>query len=468
MPPLEVEASERIQSLDILSAIETQGVMIDDREGVALSLDTLRSEFAIEDEALARPKNRLMLTAVAQYLNKTEKTEAPVGAKAAELEYVADLVMDTVGDYSGYKEQFQQTVESDVSEERVRAAYDKFTQPEVSGEMDAFIRGPQFDELRKRLGVTEEAPYEVRVLSIDDEDGGQSFGLDPRIDWDDREAYPSHNDAIKEMEYRKDYKAGLVANGNAFNEALGREGSFAPAWVTTFEDGTKYLCLPLPMAEKVLYKDEARAEYYDQDAYDRDVAIVMHEYTHTQKGLNTGMHIGTGIALEELRAEHFSGDKHGYTDIKKFFTGMKMLTGFSPKDSLEAGGQGYDEEAFLLDIAKKAGLQGLLDCMSVVPANYAEDEDANPYLKAIVAHNGGGLSEHFKQLYDRTVAERGAEAVEANVSAFIDRVRDTLKDKGLTVESWLAYGRNTTIRDIGIENFRRRYPAESDDYDYWK
>ena len=468
--PIEAEQS-RIDSMSVVNGLEQSGISIEDKAGVASSLDTLRSEFGIEDSVFDDAKTRLVMTSIADRLNhiETDADAAGIG-NAAELEYVADLVMLAVGPQTQYAEQHAATMDTGVSDERIKAAYDTYTQPEVSREIDDFIRGEAFDALRTRLGVTEETPYEVRVLSIDSEGSSQSFGLVPEVDFGEEQLSLEESQArMKEREYRQDYIKGLRANSRALNEALGREGDFAPAWVSTFKDGTQYLCLALPTAEKVLYKDEERAPYYKEYDYEHDLAMVEHEYTHTQKMMLFDGHVGLGIALEELRAEYFSGNKQGYMDIKRFFMGMHMATGYSVSQSFEKDGAPYDEEAFLTDIAKNVGLGGLLDAMTAIPGNYAADEGASPYIKAVVAHNGGSLSSHFEQMYDRIKQQDGEDVVEARTSEFIDNLRDKTKGSDyVTVESVLHYGGLASLGRIGSENFRRRYPDESDDYDYGK
>ncbi|CAN5460874.1 hypothetical protein BH10PAT3_BH10PAT3_7590 [soil metagenome] len=461
----------RVGSLDILNGIEASGVPIENKEAVAGSLDVLRGEFGIEDSVFESPKTALVLTAVADRLNRGEQAEPiSVGRKTSELEYVADLVMFVAGAQTKFGDQYENiTKEQSVSDVQSKAAYDRFTQPEVSKDMDEFIRGPKFDELRKRLGVTSETPYEVRVLAIDSEAGSQSFGLVPRLELPDGATPEQLRNYQKESDYRQNYIKGLQKNGDDFNEALGREGAFAPAWVTNFEDGTQYLCLALPTAEKVMYSEEERANYYDDDSRMRDLAIVEHEYTHTQKQLLFKNKIGVGIALEEMRAEHFSGNKQGYVDIKKYFTGIRMLTGYSPTDSFEIDGSPYDEQTFLTDIAKNIGLDGLLDCLTTIPVNYAEDEGATSFLKSVVAHNGGSVSGQFQKAYDYYNSKLGKDVVTTNIDKFIDAAHNKIKGSGvITVESWLSYGGNKSLAKIGRENFRRRYPEESDNYDYDK
>lgn len=450
------ETDSRRETSQLVEDVEQLGVEIEDKEGVGRALDVLRTEFCINDRVFDNVKSKLVLTAIASRLNQLEaKTEQSVVSKTLELEYIADLVMVCVGTETAFADQHKQALEiHGVSDEQTLAAYDKFTQPEVTRDMAEFIHGPAFDELRQRLGIADEEEFQVRVLSVDD--GYVSHGMAPETDWDTG----AYEEVVKDDRVKKAYLQGLRDNSDKLSLMLGREGSFAPAWVTTLDSGRKILCLALPTAEKVLYRKEARSRYYSEEDYEHDLALVKHEYTHTQKMLLFDGSVGLGIALEELRAEHFSGDKHGYTDIKKYFMGMRMITGYSPKDSFELNGAAYDEERFLADIAKNVGLDGFLDVMTVIPGNYAKDEHASSYLKGIVSHNGDSLSKQFRNLYNKYY-DADPQAVESRLNESIDRLRDMVKDKTISVEDWLHYGGITSLGDIGTENFRRRYPEES-------
>lgn len=379
------------------------------------------------------------------------------------MEYIADIVMGVASEYTAYHESDSSRIpESFVpSDEHQKLVYEKFMQPELTEEFTQFIQGEKFDELRSRLDVVDEEPFEVRVLSVD---AGDTYGLVPYVDFgEDQLSYEEFSARVKEGDIRRDYSKELEGRALRFANELGRERMFAPAWVSTFEDGTKYLCVTSALAEKVMYTDEERASHYNERDYVDDLSTAQHEYTHTQKML-TGGEIGLGIALEELRAEHFSGNHQGYTDIKKYFTGMKMLTGYSPVDSFEIDGKPYDQDEFLADIARNIGLEGLLEAMTVIPSNYVSDEHVSPFVKSIVAHNGGGISSHFAGMYDRLMNQHGSEVIEERISKFVDRVRDVCN--GISVESWFAFGSPASFRDLGIENFRRRYPDESDNYEY--
>ncbi len=460
---------QHLDSMNMINGLAESGIPIEDKVGVAQSLDVLRDEFGIDDDVFEQPKPKLVLTAIADKLNRVNKSETTHVKKAGELEYVADLVMLAVGPQTTYAEQYISSMETlGVSDEKAKAVHDKFTQPEVTKDMDKFLRGEAFDPLRARLGITDEMPYEVKVLSIDSEGGVQSYGLIPYVDFGEEQlSHEEFSSRVSENNFRGEYVKGLKANGKAFNAGLGREGTFAPAWVSTFSDGSVFLCLALPTAEKVLYTDEERSSYFSEDDRLRDLAMVEHEFTHTQKSLLLDEHIGLGIALEELRAEHFSGNKHGYLEIKKLFRGIGVMHDFNVESNFEKGDKPYDEERFLTEISINMGLDGLLDVLTVIPSNYATDENASPYLKAIVDHNGGSLSAHFQKLYQKAKLKHGSDKVEARFDEYVDKIRDTLKDNdGLSVESFLHYGSPEALAKIGSENFRRRYPDESDNYDY--
>ncbi len=463
------EANELHESsLQLIQVYEAQGVPIEDKEGIATSLDSIRSEFEIDDTAFEEPRTALTLTAIADRLNRAEKSEIPHANKVAELEYIADLVMLTVGDRTAYKDHYlENNNENAVSDERVRGAYDKFTQPEVTKDMEDFIHGEALDDLRQSLGIDEEEPFDVRVLSI----GADSYltsGLAPDADYGGNNATTEEiNKGVEQYAKQKDYFAGLAKNEETLNTMMGREGSFAPAWVT-YVDGAKTLCLALPTAEKIMYRGEERSKSYTDGDWERDLALLKHEYTHTQKMVVNDGHIGIGIALEELRAEHFSGDKHGYTDIKKFFMAMRAAYGHSPKDSFELDGKPFDEEAFFTDVATNMGLEGLLDTLTAIPGNYAEDEHASRYVKAVVAHNGGSLDAQLQGIFNRVKA-KDPTGFEQRLDGMVDKLRENFKgNEYVTVESWGYYGGLTALGNLITENFRRRYPEESDNFDYNK
>lgn len=474
LPSGEIKQSIPIDSLNVVAGIESMGVIVDDREGISGSLDVLRNEFGIEDSGFSTVKSRLTLTAIADKLNRVEKDGGhSFGNKTAELEYIADLVMLAVGPHTAYAEQYKATMDepSVVTTEGLKKAYDRFTQPELSKEMADFLHDSDFDEQRQRLGIKstdEEDPFRVRVLSIESEFGTESHGLIPHIDYgEEKLPFEEWLKLQKENQTRLDYTQGLKNNGKALQEAVGRETQIAPAWVVTYEDGSRDLCIPSSIAEKILYPDEERASYYNDAERQRDIAVLKHEYTHTQKMLLFDENIGLGIALEELRAEHFSGDKQGYTDIKKFFMGMGMLTGYSPKKSFEIDGHPYDEEKFFEDIAKNIGLDGLLDAITVIPSNYVQDEHANPYLKSLVQNNGGSLSAHFDKTYKRISEQTEHGVLDDRVSVIVDKIRETFKDNEIgSVEQYAYYGGISSLGRIISENFRLRYPDESDGYDY--
>jgi len=457
---------EVTSSSSILESIAQRGIEIGDEEYISESLDVLRQDLGIEDEAFTDFKRTIVLVAAADRLAQLKKRDESVGVQGAEMEYIADLVMGIAGEYTAYHEsRSPKTLDRYIpSEEHQKLVYEKYMHPELTAEFDEFIHGEAFDELRLRLGVDDEEPFEVKVLSIDT---GDSDGLIPYVDFgEDQLSHEEFSARIKEGDIRRDYRQGLENRSVRFANELGRDGVFAPAWVSTFDDGTKYLCVTTALAEKVMYTDEERSAHYDESYYVGDLATAQHEYTHTQEML-TGGEISLGIALEELRAEHFSGNHQGYTDIKKFFIGMRMLTGYNPSDSFEINGQPYNQDNFLADIVRNVGLAGLIDAMTVMPSNYVSDEQVSPFVKSVVAHNGGSISSHFAKMHDRLTDEFGKEVIEARISDFVDNVYEKCKDNEyITVESWFSYGAPVSFRDVGIKNFRRRYPDKSDGYDY--
>lgn len=455
----------RVDSMAVLRGIEGKGVEFHDKESLAKSLDTIIEEFGIENTVFDSAASALTLIAIADRHRNIEPNSALDPAeKKRELEAIADLVMLSVGPATRLAEEYKKTSDvSGLSDEAARSAYERFTQPELSAEMKAYIHGPAFDALRKRLGKDVRMDdFDVRVLSVASREDAIAYGLIPSVDWDGL----IYEEAQRLHDERREYEEGLYANGEKFKQAMGRETNFAPAWVNTDDEGKKTLFIPSATAEKILYPDEERAAHYSERDRLDDISTLEHEFVHTQGMLLFGGRIGLGIALEELRAEHFSGDKHGYIDIKKFFMGMSMVTGYTPKKAFERDGASYDEERFMLDIVSHVGLDGLLDTLTAVPINYVQAEHANPHLKAMVEHNGNGLSGLLENVYKKAIERDGQEAVEQRIDESVDKIREALKDGTISVESWFNYGGNAFLARLGVGNFRTRYPEESDNYEY--
>ncbi len=449
-----------IKNLDselIVAGVENIGISIKSPTEVAQNLSVLNHEFGISAEAYEDTTTSILLTGVAELTAELEarKEGMTIGQYGAEMEYVADLVMGIAGEHTVFSEQHEEGLKQggfNPSDEHMMHVLDKYSQPELSKGLSDHIAGEALDGVRAAIGIDKsmESPFEVRVLSIGDDSA--EYGLIPSINWEDQKI-----DTDEEIYIREKYKKDMNDRADSFNSELGRSEGFAPAWVMTFDDGKRVLCVTSGFAEKILYPEEDRAEYYDDRAREGDVALLEHEYTHTQQAITTKA--GIGISLEELRAEYFSGNKHGYIDVKRTVNGIRAVTGVSVEDSFVAA-ELNSRDSVITDLAKTLGLQNTLDLMAAIPSNYASDEKVSPFIRGIVNHNGG-LSGSLKRIYDRTLKEQGAEIVESRVSGFIDRLhRSTANSKYVTVESWLNYGGNTTLASIGMENYRRRYPQE--------
>ncbi len=82
-------------------------------------------------------------------------------------------------------------------------------------------------------------------------------------------------------------------------------------------------------------------------------STVIHELIHTQHAFVRG---DLGHAIEERRAELFSGDKSAYFDTKQLFTYTQVLSGFSPLDLMREHGTNSDD--FYLGLYSALGVDG--------------------------------------------------------------------------------------------------------------
>lgn len=462
-----LQGKEFFDSLTAVEWVSRQGVEVKNPEQLARLAEVLVHEFEIEPGVLLERRNRLLLVAIANELGDESLGEAEAKAKAKGSS-VSDMIALAFGKKTCFKDEFHKLthgygqVAGEMGamslEYRTRTAYETLTNPEVTADLNKYIQtNDDFAALRQRLGVTLEtqAPFKLRVLNIGND--STMYGWQPGVDWlnapDDR-ALAQHEAQTARAQELRDNEARLIAE-----IGVEPDHGLAPAWVNTDSEGSMTLCVPLPTAEKLLHQNVERASYYDKRAgAAENQAVLLHEFTHTQSRVVRGDHIGLGIALEELRAEHFSGDLHGYTEIKRYFSSIQAIYGYSPKDFFESG-EAYDADDFEIDIARNLGLEGYLDAMTVMPLAYSKDPTANVFMKRL-AQSNGGIDEHFSRMYDRAIAKYGEEEVSGRIGNFVDRVvfyYKTLKSPVIGVEDILTYQRPSGFTQRAVSDFRLRY-----------
>jgi hypothetical protein len=285
----------------------------------------------------------------------------------------------------------------ELSEDHKQKVYDKYTNHQMSSELKEAIDGGLFEGVKARLGITSdtEDPYEVRVLSIGD--AMSTYGMHaPRLpdmnyeDFKDPEKSSQYDEARAVYDAVREWKEGLEIRREAFLQELGESSDAAPAWVTHV-NGKTLLCLQQGIVEKILHPEAtASSKFYNEEDLARNIAYLEHEYVHTQDGLNLdGQSIDFGIDIEELRAEDFSGNKHGYQDVKSFAVDMGVVTGTHLARYFEGKPKGGDCFSIYKEVAKTVGLERMLEVVMVRPAAY-ERSQAN-LLNAMVASHLGGF-----------------------------------------------------------------------------
>ncbi len=433
----------------------------DDAEKIINAASELADEFDLEDSFFEEPQRVAMFLPIANEYAALEDSEAEnleTGKYTAHKEFIANYLVLLAGDYSPYKNLISAGQEIEVSEAAKRNIYDRYTNQQVSSELLDFIdQNGLLDEVRSSMGISvndNEVPFNLRVMNIDGAEkyGGGSqncFGMLPGYEHFVPENITGDEFLKADDEYQdveesfKKYENGLISNGRSFASALGRNfDAISPAWVE-YIDGEPQLCIPLPVAEKIVYRDEQRSEHYNEKERDRDIAILRHEYVHTQQMLTVDGRPELGIALEELRAEHFSGDRHGYTDIKRHFLYLSMLdnNNFNPKKIFNDynADNPYSPTDFYQQLGAEIGLSGVLEYIVATPGNYVEDQKEGSLQNSINDYVGGldGIQE---KIWNRAMAAGDGEEIQARILKIANKISERIDP-----ESYFSYGGNTYL-----------------------
>jgi hypothetical protein len=363
--------------------------------------------FGISTEFFEEPTHVLFFTSLANRYAKLEarKGDLSTDEYIKEKEFIADATLLLAQDKSALYPQYKDLIDVDDSDDNAthESIYAKYTNTQLTQELKEAIDTGLLDGVKERLGITadNEDPYTLRVLNITG--STTTHGMTPTMS---DELMDKHYKDPAWEEYREDthafksYEAGLVANTAEFKKGMGWEMNVPTAWINS-HDGKRTLFMPLPFAEKILYKDQTRSKYYDEKDAARDVAILEHEYTHTQGGLNLDANIYFGIAAEERRAEYFSGDKHGYMDIKGAIQDIAAVTGIRTWDEMEGQVKGGNVQEFYTNLAQRLDLDSMLEFAMMSPKAYVIPSRR---LLSEVTEYLGGLDGVTERMYDRQVA----------------------------------------------------------------
>lgn len=360
------------------------------------------------------------------------------------------LLLDKTPLYADYKTKID--AEDVLSPETESGIYERFTHPGLTAELRKAIAEGLIDDVKTKLGITpdNEQPYELRVLSIGNQD--TAAGMQPPISEEMKQDHnhPNWPATHEAFELYKRYINGLENKTEAFSSAVGRADQLPAAWISHVGSRV-YLCMPQPYAEKLLHTDQPRANYYTEDNRQRDLAILEHEYVHTQRGLALDGKLFYGIGFEERRAEYFSGDKQGYQDIKGFFIDIATINGIYIPNLLARGPLVEKAEVYT-ELCKRFGLQGLLDLSLICPVNYLSD--TRPLQKEVVGYLDG-FDGFCKRLYDQEVSMGRKDQITARIrqraAKFVEQdlgwINDYRKKFGLNVVSDLVANEMSRMKE---------------------
>ena len=270
-------------------------------------------------------------------------------------DYLANAAASLVSSYSPVLREIDRGDSHELSDDVKGAVYDRFTNQELSLALtDAIKNDGLLDVVRRGMGIVvdNEDPFTIRVMDLMTSGEGELVG-------------------------QLDMQEVQESNSRFMDESA--EGFIAPAWVTQI-GGSNNLCITLPVARRILGVESGVSE--QRASLDR--SVLEHEYAHTQGGLNIDHGIDFGVALEEWRAEYFSGNRQGYLEIKGFLQAVSLATGLNLPELIGSKHKGGSKGEVYSELANNLGLANMADFLMIRPREY--NDDVSDYSSAAASH----------------------------------------------------------------------------------
>ena len=327
----------------------------------------------------------------------------------------------------------QETV---LDDERKLQVYERYTNQELTQQLAEKIQEGFLDDIKERLRVTQENEdaYILRVLDITNDYDFSSLArpkYDETLPWN----HPDNKAVEKAQEDMRVLKEDLLLRNQSFAKEMGSMHETPLAWVEMV-DGKNTLCVLRGVATAIV---NPRMRGRHGEDWEYDISLLQHEYTHTQGGVQIDDDVAFGINIEELRAEYFSGNQHGYTDIKNLFNDYAQLTGHWIVDEFDKHKKGGSATEIYGSIANRIGLSLMLELVMSAPFVYQESQN-NRYLAGALEHIAG-YDAVLQKILDQEIARGGQNAITERITQKAARLADI--DDVTIVES--------------IFNERRRY-----------
>lgn len=408
------------------------------KEKLLAATQEILEAFDIDESVFDNPQKAFVLTAIANRWTDAQTEE--------EWHYLHDAVTLVAHEHSALLESAyhdgQEGTGHELTPEQEMEIYDRYTNAQMT-EAFSMKQDAIFAKIRERIGVTpeNEDAFSVRVMNIASD--YTLSGLRAKFD-----ANTSFEESMMDKKNVDDWKRGLLDNSQAFAKELD-QGEPPILWATVI-GGKKYLCLDLPTAEKLIDEDVFAESLYpgsDAEKEKTDLeALAAHEYTHTQGGYLIDGETEFGIALEERRAEYFSGDKHGYKDIKRFLGDFEAIAGINLFEIFDKAPKGGDPAEVYQEIAAKIGLNATLELLMTYPNTYVTDGQTNTFMKESGKYLGS-----FDGFIGRLLESDLCKSRAVEIDEYISRRAKVFYDKDGEIDWVIEYAKgqgNNVISDL--------------------